>query len=441
MANLSGEILREAADALRILWEDMRRSSAEKLCFNGNQPEIIELFYRALCAGADNNTLETTGLLNGIVTLLPGQTLTEFLEDEFFEMLIRRKLDVVDYLKKQSGTCEQIEFFRRNFLDMEKGIAELRKLSDSKRLNPAVRGCLSGKSIFDDPPEKIVEIALMRDPFARSRTFRYLNGAFHACNVKGIEPAKFYGFQGVREQFHSHLADFAAGKGNVPLLVSSLPGLGKTQFSIAYTLCNPELTLIFAEPESLADDLEKLIEQLALRKHRKFAVFFDDIEPDKINWYSFRTNVGGSASLPGNIIFILASNYHFPINIISRGREIEFPVFDEIRCLEMVEDFLRDFGLKNAQENLATVIGAGYIEDFGQKKFTELSPRTLIRYLENFRRDANLRRRMLELSRQEMIVRPDAQLFYEFNIKLLRSLYGESYIEQLRDEKLRQLGS
>ena len=48
---------------------------------------------------------------------------------------------------------------------------------------------------------------------------------------------------------------------------------------------------------------------------------------------------------------------------------------------------------------------------------------------------------MLELSRQEMIVRPDAQLFYEFNIKLLRSLYGESYIEQLRDEKLRQLGS
>jgi hypothetical protein len=178
-----------------------------------------------------------------------------------------------------------------------------------------------------------------------------------------------------------------------------------------------------------------------LRKHRKFAVFFDDIEPDKINWYSFRTNVGGSASLPENIIFILASNYHFPINIISRGREIEFPVFDEIRCLEMVEDFLRDFGLKNAQENLATVIGAGYIEDFGQKKFTELSPRTLIRYLEHFRRDANLRRRMLELSRQEMIVRPDAQLFYEFNIKLLRSLYGESYIEQLRDEKLRQLGS
>jgi hypothetical protein len=48
---------------------------------------------------------------------------------------------------------------------------------------------------------------------------------------------------------------------------------------------------------------------------------------------------------------------------------------------------------------------------------------------------------MLELSRQEMIVRPDAQLFYEFNIKQLRQLYGESFIDELREEKLRELGS
>ena len=107
----------------------------------------------------------------------------------------------------------------------------------------------------------------------------------------------------------------------------------------------------------------------------------------------------------------------------------------------MVEDFLRDFGLKNAQENLATVIGAGYIEDFGQKKFTELSPRTLMRYLDKFRRDSQLRRKMMEQSKQEMIVRPDSQLFYEFNIKLLRLLYGESYIDAMREEKLRELGA
>ena len=121
MADLSVEILNEAADALRIIWGDMRRSSEEKACFSGNQPEIIELVYRALRAAAAGNTLLVTELVNAIVTLLPGQTLTEFLEDEFFEMLIRRKLDVVDYLKPQTGTFSQIEFFRTNFLDIESG--------------------------------------------------------------------------------------------------------------------------------------------------------------------------------------------------------------------------------------------------------------------------------------------------------------------------------
>ena len=93
MADLSVEILNEAADALRIIWGDMRRSSEEKACFSGNQPEIIELVYRGLRAAAAGNTLLVTELVNAIVALLPGQTLIEFLEDEFFEMLIRRKLD------------------------------------------------------------------------------------------------------------------------------------------------------------------------------------------------------------------------------------------------------------------------------------------------------------------------------------------------------------
>ena len=62
-----------------------------------------------------------------------------------------------------------------------------------------------------------------------------------------------------------------------------------------------------------------------------------------------------------------------------------------------------------------------------------------MRYLDKFKRDAALRRKMLEQSRQELIVRPDAQLFYEFNIKLLRQLYGQSYIDDLREERLRDL--
>ena len=438
MAQQHTLVLTDAAAALRTLFADDQKSLRDgKIIFNSTCPAVLEMLYLAF--SAENESAGTVAALNGIVSLTPGKPLLELLEHEFFEMLVRRKIDIADFLKPHTVGNEQICFFRDMFLEVEAGIFELRNSCSSKHLNPAVRGALAGRSVLAETPEKVVKMALLRDPFSSSRTFRYLNGEFHPCNIASVPVKKFFGFSGVRQKFDEHLSGFAAGKGNVPLLVSSLPGQGKTQFSIAYTLNLPELTLVFAEPETLSENLEELIGALALRKRRKFVVFFDDIEPEKIDWYGFRTNVGGSAALPENIIFILASNYHFPINILSRGREITFPVFDEMRCTEMVEDFLSDFGLKNANENLASVIGAGYIEDFGQKKFTELSPRTLIRYLEKFRQDAQLRKKMLDMSHQEMIVKPDAQLFYEFNIKLLRQLYGESYIDELREEKLRNI--
>ena len=114
-------------------------------------------------------------------------------------------------------------------------------------------------------------------------------------------------------------------------------------------------------------------------------------------------------------------------------------LFDELRCSEMVEDFLRGFGMKRPPVNLISLIGAEYTNEFGQKKFTELSPRTLIRYLAIYERDQNKRRTMIELASGEMITRPDPELFYEFNINLMRSLYGEEYIQRLLKEKLREL--
>ena len=192
---------------------------------------------------------------------------------------------------------------------------------------------------------------------------------------------------------------------------------------------------------TLETDWHSLVSALAARKDHRFVLFFDDIDPRQVDWYSFRTNVGGAFTPPENIMPVLAANYDFPPSILSRGRKISYPVFDEERCMEMIEDFLRGFGMKHPQRNIVSLMGAQYTEEFGQKKFTELSPRTLMRYLEKFRKDGALRRKMLEMSRQEMIVRPDAQLFYEFNIKLLRSLYGESYIDALREEKLRELSS
>jgi len=107
--------------------------------------------------------------------------------------------------------------------------------------------------------------------------------------------------------------------------------------------------------------------------------------------------VGGSFALPQNISIAIASNYEFPANISSRGRGITFPIFDEIECKEMVSDFLKHMGMKKPPEPLIAIISADYVEAFGQNAFEELSPRTLVRYLEQYDNDAAKRKKMLQL--------------------------------------------
>jgi hypothetical protein len=192
------------------------------------------------------------------------------------------------------------------------------------------------------------------------------------------------------------------------------------------------LTLILPEPSELEKNLEGLIRKLASRKEHKFVLFFDDVNTNKIDWYYFRTNIGGSFALPENIAVVIASNFEFPANILSRGRGFVFPMFDELRCQEMVHDYLLAKGVRKPPAELVAVMAADYVEEFGQKVFEELSPRTLVRYLEKYEKDSQKRKRMLDLASQDVTARPDAQLFFETNVKLMRALYGEDAIEELR---------
>jgi hypothetical protein len=297
------------------------------------------------------------------------------------------------------------------------------------------KGRISGKTL-----EMLADRARAADPFIGNRSFRYLDGQFYPAELSAIRKVDhFFGYNEVRRVFYEHFSAFSKGESNYPLLVSSLPGLGKTHFSIAYTLCFDNLTIVLPEPGELEKGLEPLTRKLAVRKDHKFVIFFDDIDPGKTDWYYFRTNVGGSFALPPNVNIVIAANYDFPANISSRGRGVKFPMFDEIRCQEMVMDFLVSMGMKHTPNDLVSVISADYVEEFGQKKFEELSPRTLIRYLEIYKRDPKKRKRMLELSRAELTSRPDAQAFYDFNVKIMKMLYGEEALSVLREEKLKQL--
>jgi hypothetical protein len=140
--------------------------------------------------------------------------------------------------------------------------------------------------------------------------------------------------------------------------------------------------------------------------------------------------------LPPNVNVVIASNYRFPANISSRGRGVTFPMFDEITCQDMVADFLRAMGMSKPPPELVAVVAADYVAEFGQKRFEELSPRTLIRYLERYRQSADKRRKSLELSRKELVPQPDAQVFFKFNVQIIRNLYGEEGVEELKQRKL-----
>ena len=279
------------------------------------------------------------------------------------------------------------------------------------------------------------------DQFRYHRVFRWVGEKLHPVQPDAVkDPDKFFGFASVRHIYRDHFQDFADGKSNIPLLIYSLPGYGKTSMTISHALAASSRTVvILPDPEALQSSWLKLLDELKRRTDHQFVIFFDDIDPRVIDWYNFRTHVGGVFSLPPHIMPVLTSNYEFPAGILSRGRRVSYPVFDELRCTEMIEDFLVDFGLKRPPANLVSLIGADYTEEFGQKKFTELSPRTLMRYLQLYLGDRNKRRTIVELSMGELVTRPDAELFYEFNINLMRDLYGEEYIARLREEKLKHL--
>ena len=373
--------------------------------------------------------------LNALAREYHGKDIGKLLLQELFECIIKCGILPQDLQDPDNAAAQ---FYLKKARILFKGLKEISDtVKDSDQLLPGA------DRIFAALPEKENELPatlLQCDPFGSSRVFRWVNGKLHPATVQSAKDTdSFFGFQGVRTIFNDHFRDFAKGKSNIPLLVYSLPGYGKTSMTISYVLENPENILILPEPEALEDAWDDLIAAISCRPDHKFVIFFDDIDPREVNWYSFRTHVGGAFSLPGNIMPVLSSNYEFPASILSRGRKVSYPVFDELRCTEMIEDFLLDFGLRSLPPNLVALIGADYTEEFGQKKFTELSPRTLIRYLSIYARDPNKRRTIAELAMSPLITRPDAELFYSFNINLMRSLYGDEYIARMREEKLRSL--
>jgi len=313
------------------------------------------------------------------------------------------------------------------------------------RLHPNIENLLVVSSVFKLHDDILLNNQMMKnlsekskklDIFLSNKSFRYIDDDFYYAELNNIRDiSDFFGYKQVRKDFKMHFEMFLNKKSNLPLLITSLPGLGKTHLTISNILSLNELILILPEPCELEKGLEKLIQKLHNYKNHNFVIFFDDIDTRDIDWYYFRTNVGGSFVLPPNVNIIIASNYKYPPNILSRGRGVTFPIFDEIICQEMIADFLIASGMKTTQQNLISVIASDYVEEFAQKFFEELSPRTLVRYLKQYKNNYDKRTKMLNASKEELITRPDSQIFFDLNIKLLKSLYGEDALEEIRNKE------
>ncbi|MBR7131369.1 MAG: hypothetical protein IKC82_05210 [Lentisphaeria bacterium] len=422
----------------------MASQAAYRLLFyrtgSSGKPELPEsLFLRQL--GELLNCEALPDKLNCLIRMVNAAELPGKLFGELFESFVSHGIlpgeltggnlseDAVFLLENAALLCKTLK-------ELTSGMPE----KDLARLMPKARKIFQNIPDFTGDIGALAQQIAASDPFHCRRVFTYAAGKFRPVEPSSVKDVKkFFGFPGVKVALGEHFSDFAAGKTSLPLLINSLPGYGKTSMVISFALSVPGTVVILPEPEALESSWHQLIGTLSSRSDRRFVIFFDDIDPRSVDWYNFRTNVGGAFTPPGNIMPVLAANYEFPPSILSRGRRISYPVFDEERCMEMIEDFLASFGMQRPPRNIVSLMGAQYTEDFGQKKFTELSPRTLMRHLAVYEHDARKRRQIVELSGGGMVTRPDAELFYEFNIELMRSLYGEEYIQRLLKERLKSL--
>lgn len=429
------ERIRQAQNSLRVLFpvtaDDPFLSALENaLQIMAESPSGAAVALNNLAAVAEKTKFRTMldkallkALINVSTPFQPHAFSEEGTDEAFFLDHAKRLADVLTDLFP-------------NFVRSQNGLADAVRPSVSRYIT-----CHDSIFLKLKTPAILMECLKLHnrtaDIFSGGRFFRHDNGSFIRIDQKDIRSVDaFYGYRSARQTFLEHFGAFAAGKSNLPLLISSLPGLGKTRMTISHSLHYPEIILILASPQDLSHGLEKLIRSLEKFPEHKFMVFFDDIDVPQMDWYDFRTQVGGAFTLPANISFTIAANQQFPANISSRGRGFLFPIFDEIRCQEMIEDFLISCGMRQPAPELISVIAADYVESFGQKFFEELSPRTLVRYLEVYRTDTERRKRMLESARHDVIPRPDPQVFYDENLKLMRAIYGDSIIDEMRNREL-----
>lgn len=229
------------------------------------------------------------------------------LSAQLFDVFIANRILPAELEKEEwSPNCRfLLEAARDLWIGISAAVA--RAAAARGRIFPAALDFLAALPVLKGRKEfqlrQLAAMILAADRFRQARMFRYFKGEFREVVFDSVKPVgRFFGFPSVRLQFKDHFHKFALGESNLPLLVYSLPGYGKTSMVLSYAYAEPELVIILPDPVTLERGWDELVAPLAARPDHRFVLFFDDIDPRETDWFSFRTNVGGAFSLPQNIM-------------------------------------------------------------------------------------------------------------------------------------------
>ncbi len=210
-----------------------------------------------------NSEADSIDALNQLFMDCQGKSLMTCLEEAIFDALILHDVlknlkdsnnDTAFFISHAAQICSSVEVIKDFIELMQNEAGENNRLS---RLRPGITDLLKGESCINLPEGKVSsktmdllnQKALQADPFSGGKAFRYLNDKFTPVELGSIRAVdEFFGYTYVRKTFEEHFREFSQQKTNLPLLVCSLPGLGKTHLTISYTLEHDNLTLILPEP-------------------------------------------------------------------------------------------------------------------------------------------------------------------------------------------------
>lgn len=351
-------------DSLEMYYAALKSLNSEKS--NGDTPDTID-YYNALFD-------KTNGNINGF---LERSLLELFVNEPYF---IDQTPDEITQIQRARNVLTNAQAVYENSLPVLVHLANfdgsdrIRGIEESRKTD--------GWENEDWTSKKFIEF--LQSNLRSSRVagaFEYRDGTFVPYHLRQVKPLnKFFGYPLTKKRLKEHFESFILGNPTSPILMDGPPGIGKTELLLTFS--NQYLIpVVVADPEYIEKSLPRLLVNLGERP-QKSLLFFDDIDPEKVNWHYFRASVSGTGEIPKNVSIAIVTNYQFPENIKSRGTYIPIPEFTRSVALDIIKDYLNS--VKIQKPEFAELLLTSYLRSFkSARTSTEISPRSLVRHMDD----------------------------------------------------------